>query len=343
MEKILSDLQFKQLHSLLEEASSIVICAHTSPDGDAIGSTLALMHFLRRKGKQATVAVPNIFPDFLKWLPGTDEILINTLHPGQVKDAAEKADLIIFVDVNQSSRLAELEPVVLANQCPRILIDHHLNPDDFCSLTISRPDMCATGELLCHLLFGLDELDNITLQEATCLYSAMMCDTGAFSYNSNRPVIFECISRLLMRGIDKDLIYRNVYWTASEARLRLQGFLLYEKMQLLHDGHASIMTLTNQERQRLKVKNGDTEGMVNIPLQMLGVRLSIFIGEDAEHPGIMRLSLRSVDDFPCNQMAKQFFDGGGHKNASGGRLNCTMDEAIRKVHEAIDNYAEMLK
>lgn len=171
----------------------------------------------------------------------------------------------------------------------------------------------------------------------------MMCDTGAFSFNSSRPIIYEYISRLLARGIDKDQIYRNVFWTATEGRLRLQGYLLFVNMKVLHDRHTAIMTLTNEERRRFKVKNGDTEGFVNIPLTMLGMRLSIFINEDTEHPGIMKLSLRSVGDFPCDQMASRFFGGGGHKNASGGKLQCSMAEALEKVKSAIDSYAEMLK
>ena len=171
----------------------------------------------------------------------------------------------------------------------------------------------------------------------------MMCDTGAFSFNSNRAVIYEYISHLLAHGIDKDQIYRNVFWTASEARLRLQGYLLYVNMKMLHDRHTAIITLTNDERRRFKVKNGDTEGIVNMPLQILGLRLSIFINEDTEHPGTMKLSLRSVGDFPCDQMASRFFGGGGHKNASGGKLQCSMPEAIEKVKAAIDSYADMLK
>ena len=147
----------------------------------------------------------------------------------------------------------------------------------------------------------------------------------------------------MRKGIDRDRIYRNVFHNYSPDRLRLQGYLLYVNMKVLHDRNAAIITLTNEERRRFKVKNGDTEGIVNIPLQMLGTKLSIFINEDTEHPGTMKLSLRSVGDFPCDQMASRFFGGGGHKNASGGKLQCTMEEALEKVKAAIDSYADMLK
>ena len=290
--------------------------------------------------------MPNVFPDFLRWLPGAENVLVQTnqTHKEQIKAAIDAADFIIVCDLNQPNRLAGLEETVMASQAPRILIDHHLNPDtNFCQTIVSHPEMCATAEVICHMLSQLGELDGISQEEATCLYCAMMCDTGAFSFNSNRPIIYEYISRLLAHGIDKDEIYRNVFWTASEGRLRLQGYLLYVNMKVLHDRNAAIITLTNEERRRFKVKNGDTEGIVNIPLQMLGTRLSIFINEDTEHPGTMKLSLRSVGDFPCDQMASRFFGGGGHKNASGGKLQCTMEEALEKVKAAIGSYADMLK
>lgn len=331
-------------HKILEGGTNVVICTHVNPDGDAIGSSLALKHYLERKGKQATVVVPNVFPDFLTWLPGADTILIYTKHQEQIRAVLDAADLVIVCDLNQPNRLGGMEEAVMQNSAPRILIDHHLDPNtEFCETIISEPAMCAAGEVICHLLSQNGEIDNISENEAICLYCAMMCDTGAFSFNSNRPVIYEHISHLLARGIDKDQIYRNVFWTASEARLRLQGYLLYVNMKVLHERHTAIMTLTNEERRRFKVKNGDTEGIVNIPLTMLGTRLSIFINEDTEHPGIMKLSLRSVGDFHCDQMASCFFNGGGHKNASGGKLQCSMEEALEKVKAAIEAYADQLK
>lgn len=332
------------MNELIEKSKHVVICTHVNPDGDAIGSSLALKHYLERKGKQATVIVPNIFPDFLKWLPGADSILIHTQNQQeQIKAAIDGADLVIVCDLNQPNRLAGLEEVVMANGAPRILIDHHLAPADFCQVTVSKPETCAAAEVICYLLKEVGELDDISKNEAICLYTAMMCDTGAFSFNSNRPIIYEYISHLLARGIDKDEIYRNVFWTASEGRLRLQGYLLYVNMKVLHARNAAIITLTNEERKRFRVKNGDTEGIVNIPLTMLGTKLSVFINEDTEHPGIMKLSLRSVGDFPCDKMAAKYFNGGGHKNASGGKLQCSMEEALEKVRAAIEAYAEMLK
>jgi phosphoesterase RecJ-like protein len=343
MEKILTEEEQSRFSGMIDDARKVVICAHVSPDGDAIGSTLALKHWLTRKGKQVTVVVPNIFPDFLHWMPGAQDIKVYLKHEGEVEPVVAEADLFIIADLNDSSRMQELEACVMANPAPKMMIDHHLNPTDFCQLVMSRPDMCATAEVICHLLHQLGELEQITVDEATCLYAAMMCDTGAFTFNSNRAVVYECISYLLNRGIDKDRIYRNVFWTYSIARMRLTGYLLYVKMEVLPELHASIITLTNQERKMLGVKNGDTEGIVNMPLQISGMKLSVFLSEDTEHDGVVKVSLRSVDDFPCNDLSAQFFNGGGHKNASGGKLYCSMDEAVLKVREAIKSYAHLLK
>ena len=342
MEKILTEEGLRRFSDLTDNATKVVICAHVSPDGDAIGSTLALKHWLTRKGKQVTVVMPNFFPDFLHWMPGALDIMVYMKHEETVAPIVAEADLFLITDLNDSSRMQELEACVLANPAPKIMIDHHLNPTDFCHLVISRPDMCASAEVICHLLHQLGELEKITSDEATCLYAAMMCDTGAFTFNSNRAVVYECISFLLDRGIDKDKIYRNVFWTYSLARMRLTGYMLYVKMEVLPELHASIITLTNQERKMFSVKNGDTEGIVNMPLQIAGMRLSVFLSEDTEHDGVVKVSLRSVDDFPCNELSAQYFNGGGHKNASGGRLYCGMEEAVQKVREAIKSYSHLL-
>ena len=342
MEKVLDVAQTEQFQRLVEAAHRVVVCPHVNPDGDAIGSSLAIMHYFRRHGKECKVVVPNAFPDFLRWMPGADEIIVCSRQEAEAWDALSEADLVFIADLNSPSRLMALEPLV--NQCtaPRIMIDHHMYPSDFCDLVVSHPEMCATAEVWCHLIHQTEGFFQLSYNEAVCLYTAMMCDTGAFTYASNRPVVYECISLLLACGIDKDKIYRNVFFTASAARLRLQGYLLYVNMQLLNGYHTSIMTLTRAERKRFNIKNGDTEGFVNIPLQIMGMRLSVFLAEDTEQPGIVKVSLRSVDDFPCNQMAEEFFNGGGHKNASGGRIQCTMEEAVERVKQAVNKYKRLL-
>lgn len=343
MEKLLDEEKLAYLRSLLSDAQKIVVCAHVGPDGDAIGSTLAIKHWLTRWGKTVNIVVPNMYPDFLQWMPGASEVHACSKHEADVEPIIASADLFVIADLNDSSRLMEMETAVLANPAPKIMIDHHLNPTDFCQLVISRPEMCATAEVICHLLWQLGELESISQEEAVCLYAAMMCDTGAFTYNSSRPVVYECISRLLERGIDKDVIYRNVFWTWTPSRIKLTGYMLYVKLQMLPEYHSSIMTLTNEERKMFGIKNGETEGLVNMPLQVSGMKLSVFLSEDTERVGIIKVSLRSVDDVRCDLLANTCFNGGGHKNASGGRLQCTMDEAVQIARESIKKYADMLK
>lgn len=343
MEKLLKEEEIQLLRSRIAEARNIVVCGHVSPDGDALGSTLSLYHWLRRIGKSVHVVLPNGYPEFLRWMPDANEIVIFAQQEEEARRVIAEADYMIICDLNQPSRMGDMEAAVMANDAPRILLDHHLYPEDFCEIVVSHPEMCAASEVVCHVLWQLGELDQVTTEEAACLYAGMMCDTGAFTFNSNRPVIYECISHLLARGIDKDRIYRNVFWTATPNRIRVTGYLLYVKMELLHDMHASIMTLTNEERKRFGIKSGDTEGIVNMPLQIQGQRLSIFLSEDTEVPGKIRVSLRSVDDFPCNEMSAQFFNGGGHKNASGGHLMCSIDEAVAVAKRAISKFSAMLK
>lgn len=343
MEKVIDDGGLGRFRALIAAAQRIVVCGHVNPDGDAVGSALALQHWLQRQGKECTVVLPNTFPDFLLWMPGAKDVKAYRRHEAEVAPIIEQADLFVIADLNSPSRLMDIETLVMANPAPKVMIDHHMSPADFCDVTISHPEMCATAEVLCHLFWQLGELQQLAEAEAVCLYAGMMCDTGAFTYASTRSVIYECVSHLLARGIDKDRIYRNVYYTASLARLRLQGYMLYVNLRMRKNLHAAVMTLTNAERRRFGVKNGDTEGLVNMPLQISGTRLSIFLTEDTELEGLVKVSLRSVDDFPCNKMAEEFFGGGGHLNASGGKLYCSMDEALKVVDRALQKYAPLLK
>ena len=351
MTPLLSPQQIALWQQFTTDARHIVITCHRGPDGDAIGSTTALASWIRRHNPAAEVHIiaPNIFPDFLTWIPGAADILIYDKHEAEVRPVVEAADLVIMCDHGELSRMWTLGDVVRDHVCPRIMIDHHLNPEpDIAALAISHPDLSSTCEVLLRILLeirdqtGEPQEEFLTHDEAVSLYTGMMTDTGAFTYASSRPEIFELISILLRCGIDKDKIYRNVFFTYSPNRLKFQGYMLYVKLDVWKKAHASIMTLTNAERRRFGILNGDTEGLVNLPLQILGMKLSIFLREDTEHPCI-RASLRSVDDFPCNEMAAEFFGGGGHKNAAGGEIWGTMDEAVALIKKAVQKYMPFLK
>ncbi len=328
---------------MIGRATNIVITAHRGPDGDAIGSATALCSWLRRCGKRATIVVPNYFPDFLHWMPLAKEILVYDGHEADVKPAVEAADLLIMCDHGELNRMWTLGELVATTTAPRIMIDHHLNPDTTAAqLIISRPELSSTCELLMQLMLADEGIEPMTHDEAVSLYTGMMTDTGAFTYASNNPDIYELISLLLTKGIDKDKIYRNVFFTYSIERLRLMGYMLYAKLEVMKKIHCSLMTFTEAERRRFNIKAGETEGLVNLPLQMRGMKLSIFLREDSERP-VIRVSLRSVDDFPCNEMAARFFNGGGHKNAAGGEVVGTMDDARKQVQRALTKYMPMLK
>lgn len=342
LEDLLSKAELESFRMLLEQAHNIVVTCHVSPDGDALGSVLAFSHYLWRKGKCATPVVPNMYPDFLSWLPGTDKVRVYDKHEEELAPLLKGADLVVCLDFNTPDRLLGMQGVVEASDAPKIMVDHHLEPAGFCVWVASYPEMSSTCELLYRILTQADGVDTLTYEEATCLYTGMMTDTGCFSYNSNRSEVYYIIGQMLSKGIDKDKIYRNVFYSYPVDRFRLLGYMLYVKMDYLPEFHAAIMTLTKEEQRRFSHRKGDTEGFVNIPLQIRKARLSVFLREDMERNNVVRVSLRSVDDFPCNRMATEFFNGGGHLNAAGGELACSLDEAVAIVRKALKKYLPLL-
>ena len=340
---ILTEDQLAQLSQLISASQNIIITCHQSPDGDAIGSSLAWAAYLGSLGKEVTIIVPDLFPDFLLWLPNTEKIVRYDKHREKCDMLLKIADLIFCLDYNTPSRVDEMQQALLDTQAKRVLIDHHLNPDVPTVLTISHPEACSTCEIVFRIVWQMGAFDNLDKHFAVPVYCGMMTDTGGFTFASSRPEIFYIISLLLTKHINKDKTYRNVYHNYSENRLRLMGYVLYEKLVYLPEYNASYYTISKEELRRFRFLKGDAEGLVNIPQQIKGLRLSISLREDTERDRLVWVSLRSVDDFPCNQMAEQFFNGGGHLNASGGRLNCTIDEAVETVKRAIIAFADLLK
>lgn len=340
---ILTEDQLAQLSQLISVSQNIIITCHQSPDGDAIGSSLAWASYLGSLGKEVTIIVPDQYPDFLLWLPNTEKIVRYNKHREKCDMLLKIADLVFCLDYNTPSRVDEMQQTLLNTLAKRVLIDHHLNPDVPTTLTISHPEACSTCEIVFRIVWQMGAFDSMDKHFAIPVYCGMMTDTGGFTFASSRPEIFYIISLLLTKHINKDKIYRNVYHNYSENRLRLMGFVLYEKLVYLPEYNASYYALTKEDLRRFHFIKGDAEGLVNIPQQIKGLRLSISLREDTEKNNLVWVSLRSVDDFPCNQMAEQFFNGGGHLNASGGRLNCTIDEAVETVKCAIAAFADLLK
>lgn len=340
---ILNNDQLVLLNQLISNAQNIIITCHKSPDGDAIGSSLGLADYLRTRGKEPVVIVPDQYPDFLLWLPNTEKIVRYDKHPDKCNMLFKIADLVFCLDFNTPSRVEDMEQALVSSPAQKVLIDHHLNPTVDANLIVSHPEACSTSELVFRIVWQLGHFPRVTRSFATPIYCGMMTDTGGFLYNSTRCEIYFIIGELLTKHIDKDRIYRNVYHNYSEDRIRLMGYVMYEKLVYMPEYHAAFYTLTKEEQKRFHFIKGDAEGLVNIPQQIKGLKLSISLREDTDKPNLIWVSLRSVDDFPCNQMAEEFFNGGGHLNASGGRINGTMEEAVDTVKKAILAYENKLK
>ncbi len=335
--------QLAQMDQLISTAQSVLVVCHKSPDGDAIGSSLGMAEYLRLRGKDVTVVVPDQYPDFLHWLPNSEKIVRYDKHPGKCDMLFKIADLIVCLDFNTPSRVEDMEPALVSSPARKILIDHHLKPDVDADLVISQPEASSASELVFRVVWQLGGFPELGKAFAIPVYCGMMTDTGGFTFNSTRPEIFFIIGELLTKHIDKDKIYRNVYHNYSYDRIRLMGYVMYEKLVYLPEYHASYYAITREEQKRFNFIKGDAEGLVNIPQQIKGLKLSISLREDTEKPNLVWVSLRSVDDFPCNLVAERFFNGGGHLNASGGRLNCSIDEAVEIARQAIVAFADTLK
>ena len=339
--KIIKPEHITEFKGWLKECKRFVIIAHTNPDGDAIGSSLALYHYLRYLRKNVCVIMPNQFPEFLKWLPGADNIIIYNYLINVANIKIAEADVICCLYFNRLDRIDDMAENVRNSKAKKILIDHHLDPEPFADITISHPDQSSTCELLYRLLCDLGYFFKMNTTVSTCIYTGMMTDTGGFTYNSNNPELFFIVSMLLRKHVDKDLVYRKVNYNFSASRLLLQGQVL-SGMEVLPDYHTAILTLTKDQQQRYQYAKGDSEGFVNIPLQIKDVIFTCFLREDTEKD-LVKISLRSIGEFPCNVVAEEF-NGGGHKNASGGEL-LKMDskEALLKFKEVLEKYKDLLE
>lgn len=344
LKNILTDKEAATLKEKIAASSRIVICAHKSPDGDAMGSTLAWAEYLHTCfGKEAIIAMPDAFPDFLAWMPDNEKILRYDKHQERISQAFKEADLVFCLDLNQPSRLQDMEKELVECKAEKVLIDHHMGPAIDSIVTVSHEEMSSTCELIFHIVWQLGGFDKLDKKFATNLYCGMMTDTGGFTYNSNRPEIFFIICQLLTKNIDKDKIYRNVFNNYSSWAIRLRGYIMSQKLNVFEDLHASYYALSRQDMRDYHFIKGDAEGLVNEPLRIKGMKMSISLREDDRKDNCIWVSLRSVDDFSVNEVAQNFFNGGGHFNASGGHLDCSLAEAEKITRQAIMYYADKLK
>lgn len=338
--KVIDQTKIDHFEKWIDRADKIVIVSHVSPDGDAIGASLGLYHFLNSLEKTVNVIVPNAFPDFLKWMPGSKDILLYDRYQEFADKLIAEADVICCLDFNAIKRVDEMATAVASSPARKAMVDHHLHPEEFCQIVMSYPHISSTSELIFRLICRLGAFSDITKECAECIYTGMMTDTGSFTYNSNNQEIYFIISELLSKGIDKDDIYRKVYNTYSESRLRLMGYVL-SNMKVYKNHNAALISLRKDEQSQFDYIKGDSEGFVNIPLSIKDVRFSCFLREDTEKR-MIKISLRSVGKFPCNRLAADFFNGGGHLNASGGEFYGTMEEAMDTFEKALEKYTSLL-
>ncbi len=312
---------------------------HINPDGDAIGSLLGLYHYFMQHGFKTYAIAPNNFPSFLKWLPGADKIVCFSREKERADEMIQEADVIFNLDFNDPERLGEMSKLITRSNAIKILIDHHPNPKTFNHLDISDTSVSSTAELIYLLLARLDNKPFLTREVAENLYTGIMTDTGCFSYNSSFGQTFRVTADLLESGIDKEIIFDRVYNNFSEDRMRLAGYALNRKMVVLKKYHTAYIWLTKKELRQFNHSLGDTEGFVNMPLSIEGIRFSALFIEKENH---VKISFRSKGSFPVNRFAERHFNGGGHRNASGGESPEDLDNTLQRFEALLNDYQNQL-
>lgn len=339
---ILSDQDFDIIRQLISTSNNILIISHHNPDGDAVGSAMALFHALKKENHSIAVILPNAFPDYLSWIQQSGEILLfEKEDQNQIEERFEGAELIFCVDFNTPSRTGKMESSLRKVKGKTILIDHHPEPDkaffDYCFSDISAS---STAELIYNFLVRAGLKENIDKAAAESLYAGIITDTGSFSFSCNNSETYRIMAELIAKGVHAEKLHRLIYDNFSEERLRMLGYAFHEKMLVLQEYKTAIIAFNKNELSRFNHKPGDTEGIVNYPLSIKDVLISIMITERGDH---LRLSFRSKGDFAVNQIAKQYFEGGGHRNAAGGNSYLDMEETIQKIKDILPLFLHEIK
>ena len=326
--EVISKSEIQAAQRLVGKACSVAIVTHMSPDGDAMGSALAMCHYLQTLGKEpVAVLVPNRFPDFLSWMPGADGVLVYDERQAECDTILASADLLFCLDFNELKRIGRMGDSVGTSPAKKIMIDHHLHPADFPDVAISYPESSSTSELVFRFICRCGHFSLLTLPMAECIYTGMMTDTGNFSFNSNHVDLYHIVAELVGIGVDKDAIYNRVFNTYSADRMRLMGYCLYRKMVIYPEQHTALIALDRHELYRFNFQSGDAEGLVNLPLQIKDVHYSVFMREDKDK---IKMSFRSQGDRPVNDYAAAYFNGGGHKNAAGGESYASVADTVAR-------------
>jgi bifunctional oligoribonuclease and PAP phosphatase NrnA len=333
------DKEIGEVKDLLSRSSQVVITSHHNPDGDAVGSMLGLYHTLKTMGIEASMVLPNDFPRFLSWLPSSKRITKYSYSPDKVTRIIANADLIFSLDYNGLGRLEAMASLVEASKAMRVLIDHHPNPESPFNVMISNTQASSTAELVFEVACGLTGLESINEYAAQSMFVGIMTDTGSFSYACSNPHTFEVTAKLIAQGANVERAQDKIYNNFSEGRMKLTGYALSQKMQVFPNHCAAYISLTRKELNDFNHSVGDTEGLVNLPLSIKGIKFSALL---TENEGYVKVSLRSRGNFPANMVCKEHFMGGGHMNAAGGKVFGTMEQAEKLFEEVIEGYSKEL-
>lgn len=330
---------FAKFKSLLKPDKKVVIITHWSPDGDAMGSSLALFHFLKKIKVKATVIVPNEYPDFLKWMPGDKTVINFEKDEKKAANALSKSDLIFTLDFNSLKRIEKLGDILRDTKTPIAMVDHHQQPETYAKYYYHDVTACSTCELIYDMIIGMGGKKHLDKNIAACLYTGLMTDTGSFRYPSVTANTHLIISELLKTGIIPSDIHSAIYDTYSASRMKLLGYTLSEKMIILPGLPIAYMALTDNELSRFDFKKGDTEGLVNYPFSIKGIKVCVFFNESVKD-GYVKISFRSKGKIDVNKFARAHFNGGGHINAAGGKSHASLHDTITKF---IDLSKELVK
>lgn len=329
---IIDENTIERLRSLINGVQRIAITCHKSPDGDALGSTLALCHVLRRLGKDAVVVTPDMVPKSLEFVPGVRDVVVFTKHELRVRHVLKEAQLIFCLDFNAIHRIDRLGELIEPLKASRVLIDHHLDPEDIFDVSISFPEASSTCELVYRVLMQMGLLRFLDRHAASCLYVGLLTDTGGFAYSCDNPEFYEILASVMRRRFDRVRLYNLAMNTFSADSLRLQGYAISEKMQLFPECGAALIVLDKAELERFNYNRGDTETLVNKPLAIPEIYWSVFMREDADR---IKISCRSQGDFSVSSICSHYFNGGGHENAAGGEFEGTVEQAVEVFHQVL--------
>ncbi|MFM6976067.1 MAG: DHH family phosphoesterase [Sphingobacteriaceae bacterium] len=333
-------LTLPELKELLSEHQKIVITTHHKPDGDAMGSSLGLYNYLIQKGHHAQVITPTDYPIFLHWLPNNSEVLVYTEQQEQSKELIANADLIFCLDFNSLSRINEMGELVGAAKAQKVMIDHHLDPEDFDDFRHWTVNACSAAQLVYEFIVDLmEEPELINKDVANCLYTGIMTDSGSFKYPTTTAGVHLIVADLISKGAENYRIHQLVYDNSSENSLRFLGFCLSNRMEVFREFNAALIAVSKADLQQFNITTGDTEGLVNYALSINGIRLAALI---IERPDRVKLSLRSTGDFPANEICKKYFNGGGHRNAAGGASDDTFENVVQQFKNLLPIYKSLL-